>query len=54
VTDRAGWRTLDKSKTRFRIDGAVAMAMAIGLKSQDMADGPQDSVYSERGIFTMD
>jgi len=54
VTDRAGWRTLDKSKTRFRIDGAVAMAMAIGLKSQDMADGPQESVYSERGIFTMD
>lgn len=32
--DAAGNRKLDKSATRFRIDGAVATAMAIGLKSK--------------------
>lgn len=36
VSDPAGGRKLDKSKTRFRIDGAVALAMACGLKSRDM------------------
>jgi len=34
IADPAGNRKLDKSKTRFRIDGAVAAAMAIGLKSR--------------------
>jgi phage terminase large subunit-like protein len=37
VTDPAGNRKLDKSKSRFRIDGAVALAMALGLKSRDRA-----------------
>jgi phage terminase large subunit-like protein len=32
VTDPAGNRKLNKSATRFRIDGAVAVAMAIGCK----------------------
>lgn len=32
--DAAGNRKLDKSATRFRIDGAVAAVMAIGLKSK--------------------
>ncbi len=32
--DPAGNRKLDKSATRFRIDGAVATAMAIGLKAK--------------------
>lgn len=32
--DAAGNRKLDKSATRFRIDGAVAAAMAIGLKAR--------------------
>lgn len=36
ISDPAGNRKLDKSKTRFRIDGAVACAMAIGLKSRDL------------------
>jgi phage terminase large subunit-like protein len=35
VTDPAGNRKLDKDKARFRIDGAVALAMALGLKSRD-------------------
>lgn len=45
ISDPAGNRKLDKSKTRFRIDGAVATAMAIGLKSRDMAEGPEVSAY---------
>lgn len=32
--DAAGNRKLDKSATRFRIDGAVALAMAVGLKAR--------------------
>jgi len=35
VTDPAGGRKLDKSKARFRIDGAVALAMALGLKDRE-------------------
>jgi hypothetical protein len=32
--DPAGNRKLDKSASRFRIDGAVAATMAIGLKAR--------------------
>lgn len=35
VADPAGNRKMDKSKIRFRIDGAVAAAMAVGLKGAD-------------------
>ena len=37
VTDPAGGRKLDKSKARFRIDGAVALAMVLGLKDRERA-----------------
>lgn len=37
VTDPSGNRKIDKDKARFRIDGAVALAMACGLKSRDRA-----------------
>ena len=40
VMDPSGNRKLDKSKTRFRIDGAVAAAMAIGLKAKDLQGEP--------------
>ncbi|WP_063685561.1 terminase large subunit [Bradyrhizobium stylosanthis] len=33
--DPAGNRKLDKDKARFRIDGAVALAMLLGLRSRD-------------------
>jgi hypothetical protein len=33
--DPAGNRKIDKDKARFRIDGAVALAMVCGLKSRD-------------------
>jgi phage terminase large subunit-like protein len=34
ITDPAGNRKLNKSATRFRIDGAIATAMAIGAKTR--------------------
>lgn len=34
-TDPAGNRKLDKDKARFRIDGAQALAMVLGLKARD-------------------
>jgi phage terminase large subunit-like protein len=37
VQDPAGNRKLDKSKARFRIDGAVALAMVLGLKARERA-----------------
>lgn len=38
VTDPAGNRKLDKDKARFRIDGAVALAMGLGLKARDRVE----------------
>lgn len=35
VMDPSGNRKIDKEKSRFRVDGAVSTAMAIGLKSRD-------------------
>jgi phage terminase large subunit-like protein len=35
VMDPAGGRKLDKQKARFRIDGAVALAMAMGIKDRE-------------------
>jgi phage terminase large subunit-like protein len=40
--DPAGNRKLDKEKARFRIDGAVALAMLMGLRSRDRAVKPID------------
>lgn len=37
ATDPAGSRKIDKREARFRVDGAVALAMALGLKSRDRA-----------------
>ena len=35
LMDPSGGRKLDKVKARFRIDGAVALAMALGLKDRE-------------------
>lgn len=51
--DEAGNRKIDKSRTRFRIDGAVALAMALGLKARDLMADPGPSVYEERGVMTL-
>jgi phage terminase large subunit-like protein len=53
ISDPAGNRKLDKSKSRFRIDGAVAAAMAVGLKSRDRSEKAGPSVYESRGILTI-
>lgn len=45
VQDPAGNRKLDKSKTRFRIDGAVTTAMAIGLKMRDRIQEEEEPEY---------
>lgn len=51
TTDAAGNRKLDKSKTRFRIDGAVAMVEALGLKARDMMEADEDiSAFLSRPI----
>ena len=42
VTDPAGNRKIDKDKARFRIDGAVALAMLMGLKSRDRKEEAVD------------
>ncbi len=42
VMDPAGGRKLDKDKSRFRIDGAAALAMLMGLRSRDRVIRPVD------------
>ena len=49
TADPAGNKKLDKSKTRFRIDGAVAVAMALGLKGRDNPEEPKTSAYETQG-----
>lgn len=51
ISDPSGNRKIDKSKSRFRIDGAVALAMALGLKSRDMKEVEQPSIYETRGVL---
>jgi phage terminase large subunit-like protein len=52
ASDPAGNRKLDKSKTRFRIDGAVATAMAMGLKGKNLGDdGPKEISYERGQLF---
>jgi phage terminase large subunit-like protein len=50
IGDAAGNRKLDKAATRFRIDGAVALAMAVGLKSRDMKGAPQQSMHAGHSV----
>lgn len=50
IKDPAGNRKLDKSKSTGRIDGMVALAMAVGVAGTATNDGP--SVYEERGVLT--
>ena len=42
IMDPAGGRKLDKDKSRFRIDGAVALTMLAGLRSRDRVAKPVD------------
>lgn len=51
VTNPAGGRKLDKSRSTGRIDGLQAAAMAIGLAARTPAK--KVSVYSTRGVFAL-
>jgi phage terminase large subunit-like protein len=42
TVDPAGNRKIDKDKARFRIDGAVALAMLMGLKARDKKEAKID------------
>jgi phage terminase large subunit-like protein len=53
VSNPPGDRKFDKSKIRFRIDGAVAMTMAIGLKYRDLERPIEPSVYDGADIKTI-
>lgn len=47
VGDEAGNRKLDKKASRFRIDGAVSLAMALGLKALDRPEPTQRSPFED-------
>jgi len=51
VSDPAGGRKLDKSKSTGRIDGLQAAAMAVGLATRTPTKKP--SVYQTRGALTI-
>jgi phage terminase large subunit-like protein len=54
ISDPSGNRKLDKQKSKFRIDGAVAAAMNIGLKSRErkvVETGLTDAEILSRGGF---
>jgi len=52
ITDPAGNRKIDKAATRFRIDGGVATAMAIGLKGRDLNNKKKLSRYEDKDATT--
>ena len=49
--DPAGNRKLDKAKSTARIDGMVALAMAVGTAESDATEDDKPSVYEDRGIL---
>lgn len=51
--DPAGNRKLAKHKSRGRIDGMVALAMAMSVAGTWQSSDPGPSVYRERGILVM-
>ena len=53
VMDPAGNRKLDKAKSRFRIDGAVALAMALGLKALDRTPATPVSPWEDPNFDLM-
>jgi phage terminase large subunit-like protein len=51
VVGDSGARKFDKHKMTGRIDGMVALAMAVGVMPSEVGAGP--SVYEERGVLTV-
>ncbi|MEM9085314.1 MAG: terminase TerL endonuclease subunit [Pseudomonadota bacterium] len=50
TSDPAGNRKLDKSKATGRIDGMVALTMAMGVAPDDTSE-PQESIYETRDVL---
>lgn len=50
VRDPAGSRKLDKARATGRIDGIVALLMALGAAARHVAPASPRSVYDERGV----
>jgi phage terminase large subunit-like protein len=51
IRDPAGNRKMDKSKSTGRIDGIVALAMALGRASSAEVVAP--SIYEQRGVIVL-
>ncbi len=51
--DAAGNRKLDKNASRFRIDGAVALAMALGLKALDRVEAAPTNPWDDPNFKMM-
>lgn len=51
VQDPAENRKFVKGRASGRIDGMVALAMAVGVMPQEMKNGP--SIYEDRGVLTL-
>ena len=51
VQDPAGARKIAKDKSIEKVDGAVALAMALGIAEREPP--PLKSVYEERGLLTI-
>ena len=49
-TDPAGNIKINKQKSSEKVDGMIALVMALGEMMTDETDG--DSIYDERGILT--
>jgi phage terminase large subunit-like protein len=54
VMDPAGGRKMDKQKARFRIDGAVALAMAQGTARRSSGEGSTSSPWDDPSFSMFD
>ena len=53
VTDPAGNRKLDKSKSRFRIDGALVITMALGIKYREIEKDDINYDWETRKVIAL-
>jgi len=44
---------IDKSISAERVDGAVSLAMALGIAIKDIEEKPEESIYNTRGLLEL-
>ena len=44
---------IDKAISSERVDGAVALAMALGIAIKDIEEKPEESIYNTRGLLEL-